>query len=86
MRKETYYINDLTGEVFTTEKECINNEKESAINLVEQVKDAYHTVEKYCNNAYCGQCPFLGLTKDTSGASGCIRDWFDRDYIRDLGE
>lgn len=81
MKKETYFINELTGEVFNTAEDCRKSEADYAKALTKKVKDIYREVERCCDNSLCGTCPFHGLVNDEAGYGTCIRSWFDRDFI-----
>ena len=59
MKKETYYINEFTGEVLTNEMDTFTAEKLEAKRIEDEVKQDFKLIQNFCNNHNCFECPFF---------------------------
>jgi hypothetical protein len=63
MKKETYYLNEFTGEVLTDELKTLETERSEAKRIEDEVKQDYKLIQKliqnFCDNHDCFECPFF---------------------------
>lgn len=76
MKAETYYINELTGEVFNSEQDCRESERSYAETLKSNVLNAYSEISNYCKGRECEECVFY------HDEVRCAMCWFNEKAIR----
>jgi hypothetical protein len=76
MRTETYYINELTGEVFHNEQDCRVSEQSYAETLKTNILNAYSELNNYCRGRECEKCVFY---HDSVRCAAC---WFNEGNIK----
>ena len=76
MKTETYYINELTGEVFHSEQDCRVSEMSYAELLKTNILDAYSEISNYCKGRECEECVFY------RDEVRCLMCWFNEKAIR----
>lgn len=77
MKKETYYINELTGEVFHSEKGCADGEKAEAKRIEDEIKQNFKLIQNYCHNHNCPDCPFFHGNGTLCIATAFFDDYFE---------
>lgn len=78
MRTETYYINELTGEVLTNRQDCRIGEMSYAETLKANILNTYSEIDNYCRGRECEECVFC-----YDEGYGCVLRWFNGNVVRD---
>ena len=51
------YVNELTGEEFTTRSECVASEKDTLSDMVKDLTSTYQLIDSVCDEHTCSTCP-----------------------------
>ena len=59
MKKETYYINEFTGEVLTDEVKTLAAEHLEALRIEKEIRQDFKLIQDFCDSHGCAHCPFF---------------------------
>jgi hypothetical protein len=79
MKKETYYLNEFTGEVLTDELKTLEAERSEAKRIEDEVKQDYKLIQDFCDNHNCFECPFFHGNGTPCIANAFFDNFFEGD-------